>query len=72
MFCRRVKVDVASHSPQMDPLLDELVAALASLQPQRGDVPIYSTVDAAVVDGGALDRRYWAREPPPAGAASAP
>ena len=24
VFCRRVKVDVASHSPQVDPLLDEL------------------------------------------------
>ena len=28
VFCRKVKVDVASHSPQMDPLRDELLAAL--------------------------------------------
>ena len=34
VFCRRVKVDVASHSPQMDPLRDELLRA-----PWRGRAP---------------------------------
>ena len=29
VFCRMIKVDVASHSPQMDPLREELVAGLA-------------------------------------------
>jgi acyl transferase domain-containing protein len=36
VFCRRVKVDVASHSPQMDPLLEELESLLASVAPQTG------------------------------------
>ena len=32
VFCRKIKVDVASHSPQMDPLLDELRAVLAGVE----------------------------------------
>lgn len=60
VFCRPVKVDVASHSPQMDPLLDELRAALASLAPRQSAAPIYSTVAGAIVDGSTLDADYWA------------
>ncbi len=36
VFCRRVKVDVASHSPQMDPLREELLAALRDAPPPPG------------------------------------
>ena len=36
VFCRLVKVDVASHSPQMEPLAAELAADLAALAPARG------------------------------------
>jgi acyl transferase domain-containing protein len=42
-FCRMVKVDFASHSPQMDPLRAELLQALEGLQPRPASVPIYST-----------------------------
>ncbi|MFD5430403.1 acyltransferase domain-containing protein, partial [Streptomyces sp. NPDC127084] len=34
VFCRPVKVDVASHSPQVDPLQHELLADLADLTPR--------------------------------------
>lgn len=61
VFCRPVKVDVASHSPQMDPLLAELEAALAELAPNAAHVPIYSTVEGAVVGGQSLGAAYWAR-----------
>jgi len=61
VFCRRVKVDVASHSPQMDPLRPELVAGLAGLQPRAGSIPIFSTVTGAVTDGHDLDADYWGR-----------
>lgn len=61
VFCRPVKVDVASHSPQMDPLLAELEAVLAGLAPQSAQVPIYSTVAGAVVEGATLVPGYWAR-----------
>ena len=60
VFCRRVKVDVASHSPQVDPLRDELLSALSALRPQRAAVPMRSTVTGTSVDGPELVGGYWA------------
>jgi acyl transferase domain-containing protein len=61
VFCRPVKVDVASHSPQMEPLKDDLLAALAGIQPQMARVPIYSTAVGEVSDGSTFDAAYWVR-----------
>jgi acyl transferase domain-containing protein/acyl carrier protein len=61
VFCRMVKVDFASHSPQMDPLRDELLQALKELRPQPASLPIYSSVLDSVADGSELDAIYWAR-----------
>ncbi|MBI2838245.1 MAG: type I polyketide synthase [Acidobacteria bacterium] len=61
VFCRPVKVDVASHSPQMDILREDLLQALDGLQPRPGAVPIYSTVTGRVSDGGGFDAGYWVR-----------
>ena len=61
VFCRMVKVDFASHSPQMDPLRGELLQALEEVRPQLASVPIYSTVLDSVADGSELDALYWAR-----------
>jgi acyl transferase domain-containing protein/NADPH:quinone reductase-like Zn-dependent oxidoreductase/NAD(P)-dependent dehydrogenase (short-subunit alcohol dehydrogenase family) len=61
VFCRLVKVDVASHSPQVDGLLPELRAALTELRLQPAALPMYSTVTGAVVEGGDLDAHYWTR-----------
>ena len=41
VFCRRVNVDVASHSPQIDPLLAPLRAVLDGLAPRDAQVPMY-------------------------------
>ncbi|AKT40598.1 type I polyketide synthase [Chondromyces crocatus] len=60
VFCRRVKVDVASHSPQMDPLLDELRSMLGDLAPGEATLTMRSTVTGADVTGAALDGAYWA------------
>jgi phthiocerol/phenolphthiocerol synthesis type-I polyketide synthase C len=60
VFCRRIKVDVASHSPQVDVLRDELLDLLAPLRPQPGRLPIYSTVTGAVLNGPEMDAAYWA------------
>jgi acyl transferase domain-containing protein/acyl-CoA synthetase (AMP-forming)/AMP-acid ligase II/acyl carrier protein/GNAT superfamily N-acetyltransferase len=54
-------VDVAFHSPQMDALVPELVAALADIQPAPANVPFYSTVTAGLVNGTELDAGYWGR-----------
>ncbi|MGO9895164.1 MAG: SDR family NAD(P)-dependent oxidoreductase [Bryobacteraceae bacterium] len=59
VFCRRVKVDVASHSPQMDLLTDDLLRSLGGIQPRDAKVPIYSTVTAERREGSTLDARYW-------------
>ena len=59
VFCRLVKVDVASHSPQMDPLVPELVASLGELRPTHASIPLYSTVTAERVEGDTLEAAYW-------------
>jgi acyl transferase domain-containing protein len=61
VFCRKVKVDFASHSPQMEPLAGPLAERLAHLRPRAGEVPFYSTVLGEVVEGERLDAGYWAR-----------
>lgn len=66
VFCRRVKVDVASHSPQMDPLRDELLAALEGITSLAPRIPMRSTVTLESVGGCELSAKYWAdnlREP---------
>ncbi|MEG3631630.1 type I polyketide synthase [Streptomyces poriticola] len=66
VFCRLVKVDVASHSPAMDELREDLLTALAGLSPRHGETDLLSTVRCAPVDGTGLDAAYWAdnlREP---------
>lgn len=60
-FAEPIKVDVASHSPQMEPLLDELSAALAGIAPRAGRVPLYSTVTGTRIDGRTMSAPYWAR-----------
>ena len=66
VFCRPVRVDVASHSPQVDELLGELRDDLAGIRPREGVVPLMSAVTAGFEDGTRLDASYWAqnmREP---------
>ena len=66
-FCRWIKVDVASHSPQMDALRSDLKAALAGLAPTAASIPMYSTVTGDVVASRAR-RRVLGGEPLLAGA----
>jgi phthiocerol/phenolphthiocerol synthesis type-I polyketide synthase C len=59
IFARRINVGVASHSPQVDALRDELMELLAPLRPQTAELPIYSTVTATVLNGTEMDAAYW-------------
>jgi phthiocerol/phenolphthiocerol synthesis type-I polyketide synthase C len=61
VFCRRVKVDYASHSPQMDSLRDELLSGLAGLSPRKTKIPWYSTVTGAIAPGSDVGPEYWVR-----------
>ncbi|MCZ7460168.1 type I polyketide synthase [Streptomyces sp. WMMC940] len=54
-----VAVDVASHSPQVDPLLPDLWRSLRGLTPQRPRVPFYSTVHKDHRRAPAFDAAYW-------------
>jgi len=61
VFCRRVKVDVASHSPQMDLLREDLLAALGEIRPGAAKIAMRSTVTGELVKGPELDAVYWAK-----------
>ncbi|WP_394832459.1 SDR family NAD(P)-dependent oxidoreductase [Pendulispora rubella] len=66
VFCRAVKVDYASHSPQMDALRPVLNDALGQVRAREAKVAFYSTVTHRVEDGLAMNACYWAdnlREP---------
>ncbi len=66
IFCRRLTVEYAFHSPLMEPVRDELLSALADLTPQPTTVPLFSTVTGGAIDGPSLAADYWwqnVREP---------
>ncbi|MGH2479678.1 MAG: acyltransferase domain-containing protein, partial [Ktedonobacteraceae bacterium] len=66
IFGRLVNVDVASHSPQMDPLRADLLRLLERVQPRATAIPMFSTVNGALIDGRELTASYWVnnlREP---------
>ncbi|WP_455712029.1 type I polyketide synthase [Streptomyces hygroscopicus] len=56
---RRVPVDYASHSAQVELLRDELLELLAPVQPRVAEVPFLSTVTGEWVEGPELDAAYW-------------
>ncbi|UJW29741.1 type I polyketide synthase [Saccharothrix sp. AJ9571] len=58
---RRVPVDYASHSVQVERIREELLEVLASVSPVSASVPMYSTVTGALIDTASLDAEYWFR-----------
>jgi acyl transferase domain-containing protein/NADPH:quinone reductase-like Zn-dependent oxidoreductase/NADP-dependent 3-hydroxy acid dehydrogenase YdfG len=66
VYCRQVKVDVASHSTQVDPILDALRQELAHVCPRPAQIPMLSTVtgtyaETADAHGTRMDAGYWVR-----------
>ncbi|MFG3510704.1 amino acid adenylation domain-containing protein [Streptomyces sp. NPDC047821] len=61
VYARKINVNHASHSAQMDPLLPGLAADFAGIEPRRADVALYSTVTGRIVEGPELDGAYWCR-----------
>ncbi|MFD9279252.1 type I polyketide synthase [Streptomyces mirabilis] len=59
VLCRRVKVNVASHSRLMDEIRDDLLARLADVEPAPPRTEMVSTVRCASVRGADLDAAYW-------------
>ena len=59
-LCRWMKVDVASHSPQMDALTAGLRSELGGLRPTAPAMPLYSTVTGDLLTDRLPDADYWA------------
>ncbi|MHB8473445.1 MAG: SDR family NAD(P)-dependent oxidoreductase [Gammaproteobacteria bacterium] len=60
VFYRLLDLDYAFHARAMDAIEDELTTRLADLVPLSTTAPIYvSTVKGEVMEGAALDGRYW-------------
>ncbi|GAA2934066.1 hypothetical protein GCM10020221_32230 [Streptomyces thioluteus] len=56
---RRVAVDYASHSPQVEDLRTELLDLLGDIEPRSGRIPMVSTVTGEPIDTAEMDAAYW-------------
>ncbi|QMU73985.1 SDR family NAD(P)-dependent oxidoreductase [Streptacidiphilus sp. P02-A3a] len=58
---RRIEVDYASHSAQVERIRPRLLAALADVRPRAGQLPLLSTVTGDWLDTATMDAGYWFR-----------
>nr|WP_277816028.1 non-ribosomal peptide synthetase/type I polyketide synthase [Streptomyces graminilatus] len=58
---RRIPVDYASHSAQVESVRAPLLEALADTSPRPSRIPFFSTVTGDWLDTSALDAEYWYR-----------
>ncbi len=56
---RRIPVDYASHSAQVERIHDQLLRDLAPITPTSAQVPFYSAVTGGWADTTSLDAGYW-------------
>ena len=61
LWCRRLDLDFAFHSPLMEPVRDELLASLAGLSSRPPTARLVSTVTGAAVEDDRLDAEHWWR-----------
>ncbi|MFJ2095504.1 SDR family NAD(P)-dependent oxidoreductase [Streptomyces sp. NPDC087901] len=61
VVAKLIDVDVASHSPQVDPILERLRTALAEVPQAYPRIPFYSTVAPDPQEPCAVDGQYWVR-----------
>jgi len=59
VFARKMKVNVAYHSYQMEPYKEELLEALKNIRPQKPSIDIYSTVVSKHEEKPEYDGNYW-------------
>jgi rifamycin polyketide synthase modules 1, 2 and 3 len=58
---KRVPVDYASHSAQVEAIREELLEALAPVTPRPGQVPFCSAAEGRFAGTDGLDAGYWYR-----------
>ncbi len=61
VYASFVKVKLAGHCPQVDPVLPELMDALTDIRPTDGTIPFYSTVSGQLTAGTELTAEYWSK-----------
>ncbi|MFI5026683.1 MAG: acyltransferase domain-containing protein, partial [Solirubrobacterales bacterium] len=57
----RIRVSYASHSPQVEAAREELLSALAGIEPRPSELPLYSTVTGEPADTALMDAEHWFR-----------
>ncbi|MFS8104567.1 thioester reductase domain-containing protein [Lentzea alba] len=58
---KRIPVDYASHSPQVEALREDLIELLDGISPRKAEIPFFSTVDEKWLDSTELTAEYWYR-----------
>jgi acyl transferase domain-containing protein/acyl carrier protein len=56
---RRIALDYASHSGQMEAIQARLADELTSIAPRTGEIPFYSSTTGTLLDTAGLDGAYW-------------
>ena len=56
---RRIDVDYASHSAQLDAIREPLAQALTGIEPHSSSVAFFSTVTGEFMDTAGLNADYW-------------
>ncbi|MEX3644740.1 sulfolipid-1 biosynthesis phthioceranic/hydroxyphthioceranic acid synthase [Mycolicibacterium porcinum] len=59
VMAREVPVDVAFHSPQVEPIVGDLTEALADLKPMTPEIPFYSATLFDPREEPVCDAEYW-------------
>ncbi|MCA2263187.1 type I polyketide synthase [Mycobacterium marseillense] len=58
---RRIDVDYASHSVEVEAIRDDLAEALSGVEPRSSRIAFFSTVTGSRLDTAGLDADYWYR-----------
>ena len=59
MRAGRIRVSYASHSPQVEAAREQLLSALAGIEPRPSELPLYSTVTGEPADTALMDAEHW-------------
>ncbi|MDX1928072.1 MAG: type I polyketide synthase, partial [Pirellulaceae bacterium] len=59
IFHRKLEVEVAYHSPMMEPIMEALHDALVNVTPREPSLPLYSTVTGQIVHTASYGAEYW-------------
>ncbi|MFG2910143.1 type I polyketide synthase [Kitasatospora sp. NPDC048286] len=61
VWARRIPLDYASHTPQVESVREELTALLGTVMPHQPRLPMYSPATGGLLEPGAQDAGFWYR-----------